>query len=97
MTDWNCIDCGTNTAPGIDEAKIMRPGGGTFTVDERCEMYWTRKHVWGLVGNPEGCLCIGCLETRLGRRIKRKEFLHDHPFNHPKWRATPRLLARRGK
>jgi hypothetical protein len=42
---------------------------------------------WG-----EGCLCIGCLEKRIGRRLKPKDFT-DHPFN--QLPGTPRLLNRR--
>ena len=97
LTDWHCIDCGTNTAPGIDRDKLILNRGGavTITIDENSEVYWVRAHVWQLIGNPEGSLCIGCLETRLGRRLKRKDFLRGHPFNHPTMPGTPRLLARR--
>jgi hypothetical protein len=28
-----------------------------------------------------GCLCIRCLEKRLGRQLKPKDFLRDHEFN----------------
>jgi len=41
-----------------------------------------------------GCLCIGCLEKRIGRRLKPKDFLRDHPFN--LMPGTQRLLERRG-
>jgi hypothetical protein len=51
----------------------------------------------GLAINPEkmegmgGCLCIGCLERRIGRRLKRKDF-PDHELN---WLSgTPRLRSR---
>jgi hypothetical protein len=42
-----------------------------------------------------GCLCIGCLEKRIGRRPKPKDFDPDHPFN--EMPTTPRLLDRRGQ
>ncbi len=103
--DLNCIDCGTNTVPSVDMAEFERNPDYEYTLDERCEVYWVRNHVWQLVGNPEGSLCIGCLEARLGRRTKPKDFPRYDPhlknfdaaFNDPSWPATPRLLARRGK
>jgi hypothetical protein len=41
-------------------------------------------------------LCIGCLEKRLGRRLKPKDFQRDHPFNAYHMPCTPRLRDRRG-
>jgi hypothetical protein len=41
-------------------------------------------------------LCIGCLESRVGRRLSRKDFA-DHPFNDTKRSRvfrSRRLLAR---
>ena len=43
-----------------------------------------------------GCLCIGCLEKRIGRRLKPKDFLRGDPFNDDLLPGTPRLLKRRG-
>jgi hypothetical protein len=40
-----------------------------------------------------GCLCIGCLEKRIGRRLIADDFA-DHPFN--SLPGTPRLMERRG-
>jgi hypothetical protein len=42
-----------------------------------------------------GCLCIGCLERRLGHRLKPKDFPRNDPFNHWRVPGTPRLLKRR--
>jgi hypothetical protein len=42
-----------------------------------------------------GCLCVGCLEKRLGRKLKPKDFEHDHSFNLPGVPATARLKLRR--
>lgn len=55
MTDSDCLDCGTETLP--------------VTV-ARAEWYVVRADVWKASGvTPRGgCLCIGCLESRLGRR-----------------------------
>jgi hypothetical protein len=41
-----------------------------------------------------GCLCIGCLEKRLGRKLRPKDFQRDHPFNRPNVPGTPRLMKR---
>jgi hypothetical protein len=49
-----------------------------------------------LVANG-GCLCIGCLEKRLGHRLQPKDFLRGHPFNLPHVPGTPRLMNRRGR
>jgi hypothetical protein len=34
-----------------------------------------------------GCLCIGCLERRIGRKLKPKDFERNHPFNNSGLRA----------
>jgi hypothetical protein len=44
-----------------------------------------------------GCLCIACLEKRLVRRLKPKDFDHDHLFNSARIPGTRRLLDRRGR
>jgi hypothetical protein len=31
-------------------------------------------YVWAAAGDTKGCLCIGCLENRLGRRLSRTDF-----------------------
>jgi hypothetical protein len=53
--------------------------------------------VWKAAGMEAlgGCLCIGCLEKRLGRRLKPKDFERDHEFNSPQIPGTPRLMKRR--
>jgi hypothetical protein len=40
-------------------------------------------------------LCIGCLEARIGRKLKPKDFESGHAFNGPDMPATPRLKERR--
>ena len=44
---------------------------------------------------PEGCLCVGCLERRIGRQLKPKDFLHGDTWNDPRLPASPRLRKRR--
>jgi hypothetical protein len=53
-------------------------------------------NVWKKAGMEPygGCLCIGCLEKRLGRKLKPKDFQSGHPFKD--LRGTPRLIERRG-
>jgi hypothetical protein len=56
--------------------------------------------VWGDAGmktnprKPEGMLCIGCLEDRLGRRLTPADFT-DAEVN--TWRASERLQNRQGR
>src|SRR5262245_13082752 len=102
---WCCIDCGTNTAPGMytraqmedaaralgdawhrDEASIPQ------TIDRHSEVYTVRNAVWSAAGMEPygGCLCIGCLEKRLGRILRPKDFQRNHPFNEARVPGTAR-------
>lgn len=104
--NWNCIDCGVNTAPGIPSraefenafaADVLRVKQGVeYTVDEHYEIYHVRDSVWKAAGIEPmgGCLCIGCLEKRLGRELRPKDFARSHPFN--QMPGTDRLMERRG-
>jgi hypothetical protein len=58
--------------------------------------YTVRDLIWAKAGMEPfgGCLCIKCLEKRIGRRLKPKDFLKGHPFN--SLPGTPRLIERRG-
>jgi hypothetical protein len=63
--------------------------------DDRSEVYMVRDAVWARAGMEPwgGCLCIACLERRLGRKLKPKDFSRDDPIN---WlRGSERLLKRR--
>lgn len=55
-----CKDCGMNLAPG----------------DEGWEWYMLQPDVWAQtgLGIHEGCLCIGCVEKRIGRKLHRRDF-----------------------
>lgn len=83
-----CVDCGTECLP---------------TDQRRAEWYMVTDHVWAAADMDEfdGCLCIGCLEARIGRPLTATDFT-DVPLNdltrtddHKEfsWR-TPRLVAR---
>jgi hypothetical protein len=108
---WHCVDCGVNRAPGIPGRADMERAfaeqaaagvkdeeqGVKVSCDSHSEVYTVRAAVWketGL-GPMDGCLCIGCLEKRIGRRLRPKDFQRDHPFNN--FPGTPRLLQRRGR
>lgn len=74
-----CLDCGLDTS--------MRGA---------CEYYTLLSHVWadtGL-GRDDGMLCIGCVETRLGRELTPDDF-SDCPLNFEP-RSSDRLKSRRG-
>jgi hypothetical protein len=101
---WCCVDCGFNTAPGcLTRAELEEAfANGHYSVpqryDDKHEIYVVRKTVWEKTGLAAfgGCLCVGCLEARLGRRLRPKDFQRDHPFNLIPV-GTPRLLKRRGR
>ena len=105
---WHCVDCGMDTAPGIlnraDMEKAIAALGEKWhtneagveqSIDERAEVYTVREKVWAEAGMQAmaGCLCIGCLEKRMGRQLRSKEFQRGQPLNATP--GTPRLLKRR--
>jgi hypothetical protein len=96
-----CIDCGVDTAPGTEGRKEIEAsllvGRPTFTnFGPDTEMYIVTDEVWEQSGLEAwgGCLCIGCLEKRIGRPLKPDDF-PDHPFNHMP--TSKRLMKRRGR
>ena len=100
---WACIDCGVNTAPGHLNREQMEQAlaldwnnqGVTQTYGELTEIYMVAEPIWEAAGMEPmgGCLCVGCLEKRLGRTLTPKDFLREHSCN--KMPGTKRLLARR--
>jgi hypothetical protein len=88
-----CADCGAATTPG--EIELDGKGGFSITpAPNSWEHYMVGKRVWGKAGMAEagGSLCIGCLERRLGRRLRPKDFSFHIPGYF--WNPTPRLGAR---
>jgi hypothetical protein len=85
-----CVDCGTETLP-TDGFR-------------HSEWYIVADEVWADAGITKlgGCLCIGCLEERIGRQLTAADFPDDIPVNdlaitdgRNAWRwRTPRLVAR---
>lgn len=60
------------------------------------EYYMTTDKIWRRHGPAHGCLCIGCLEQRMGRKLRRSDF-KDVPLNtEPDWSRSGRLLDRLG-
>jgi hypothetical protein len=64
---------------------------------EISEYYMVTDACWARAGMNDGCLCIGCLEERLGKRLTARNF-SECPLN---WRntllpghASPRLTSR---
>jgi hypothetical protein len=104
---WECVDCGVNTAHGflsrVELEAAWRAAKGdeiaTLTINSQSEIYTVRERVWQAAGMEAfgGCLCIGCLEKRLGRRLRPKDFLRGHAFNNPNFPGTARLRDRRGR
>jgi hypothetical protein len=99
----NCIDCGHNTHPGfppreLAEFLMQRDGVIPMTVTEDSELYIVKVSVWKAAGMEPygGCLCVGCLERRIGRRLRPKDFKRDHSFNNSELPCTDRLRDRRG-
>jgi len=61
-----CHDCGTETLP-VDWGY-------------RAEWYMVNKEIWEAAGLRSGYLCIGCIESRIGRRLNANDFT-DAPIN----------------
>jgi hypothetical protein len=98
-----CIDCGYNTFPGapgreLAEFLMNRDGAFPVTLTEDSEVYFVKDSVWKAAGMEPwgGCLCIGCLERRIGRKLKPKDFDRTHVFNSPAIPRTERLRDRLG-
>lgn len=86
-------------AISLDAAKANLEGrewGIPNTINHHSEVYTVRSSVWKTAGMEPwgGCLCIGCLEKRIGRRLRPRDFLRNHPFNAPRIPGTERLKSR---
>jgi hypothetical protein len=100
---WCCIDCGFNTAPGCATKDQLVEGfnaGATSinqTVCADSEIYMVHDHMWKKAGMKgfDGCLCIGCLEKRIDRRLIPDDF-SAHIFNRLPV-CTRRLAERQGR
>ena len=68
-------------------------GDCLFDVFAGNEYFIVRDDVWPLASDG-GKLCVGCLESRIGRRLTPDDFT-DCEVN--RWRASERLSARMGE
>ena len=80
-------------------AGALRAGADTVVTmvfGEHTECYLVKAKVWeaAAMEGYGGCLCIGCLEQRLGRQLRPKDFVRNHPLNQTP--GSQRLLERRG-
>jgi hypothetical protein len=74
-----CLDC---VACGVDTTAIG-------------EYYMVADAIWETYGPADGCLCIGCLEDRMGRRLRPGDF-QNAPVNGECERHSDRLRDRLG-
>ena len=105
VESWLCVDCGVNTLPGFASGPELRlayaMGADSVTAyfDNNAEVYSVKDAIWEQADMRawNGCLCIGCLEQRLGRRLTPNDFpASDGGFNRPDMPCTDRLRDRRG-
>jgi len=84
-------------AAAVIEKLTGEKAGVQETITHDSEIYLVHRPVWKAAGMEPfgGCLCIGCLEKRLGRRLQPKDFPRRHPLNRPYLPCTPRLRRRR--
>jgi hypothetical protein len=101
VESWHCVDCGVNTAPGIPDGPTLRAylaltGKCETRLTRDSEVYTVRDGVWAKAGMTPwgGCLCVGCLEKRLGRRLKSEDFQRRHEFNRQGVPRSARLADR---
>src|SRR5262249_32663459 len=103
VESWLCVDCGANTAPGCLSGPEIRlalalNGEAPQSYDNRTEIYHVKDPVWEAAGMRawNGCLCVGCIERRLGRRLRPKDFATHDRRVFALLPSTDRLLDRRG-
>jgi hypothetical protein len=92
--------------PSIRIAIALRGGDEEAVVDEifyralgtrGAEIYTVKDEVWRQAGMRawSGCLCVGCLEQRLGRQLRRKDFSRHDAETWARLPCTERLHNRR--
>jgi len=104
---WLCVDCSINTAPGfptriemerVYNGAALRLEKPTISVqfNEHCEVYIVRNSVWKAAGMEPwgGCLCIPCLEQRLGRILKPERLSSSSIQQFARDRTTDRAAGR---
>lgn len=82
-----CVDCGVDTTPCTHRRGCRHTG--------KWEYYMLRDDVWAAAVMDRGFLCVGCLEHRIGRRLRPSDFRRDLAVNLPNPWDTARLAARK--
>ena len=102
-----CRDCSADTTPcaGEDAHRRTTPANLRCRHKGRWEHYMVRDSVWKAAGMPamrgiqplgaSGFLCIGCLERRLGRELKPRDFRPGVLLSEPSPWDTERLARRK--
>jgi hypothetical protein len=103
VESWLCVDCGWNTNPGSPSGPEVRialalKGEVPFRITKECEIYHVKDELWRKAGMRgwTGCLCIGCLEKRIGRQLRPRDFDRKGDKVWADMPCTERLLNRRG-
>jgi hypothetical protein len=103
VESWLCVDCGVNTHPGCPDGPHTRidlalTGESEVTHSRDCEVYAVKDALWEAAGmrSWSGCLCVGCLERRLGRQLRPRDFSRHDDKVWADLPCTERLLNRRG-
>jgi hypothetical protein len=78
---------------GVPFAPCDDCGWDTMARKQCWEYYFVHKEIW-LEAGLARCLCIGCLEKRLGRELRPEDF-PPCESNRLSWHDTPRLFARK--
>lgn len=73
-----CLDCGIDLQPDV--------------LDEE-QVFMVRGDVWAEAGLRLGCICVDCLEQRLGRPLNVNDLGSEGVLNEPSEYDTPRLRA----
>jgi hypothetical protein len=90
-----CVDCGVATVTCAAPPHTPCSPEYGCAHDGTWEWYMLTDEIWALIGDPD-CLCIGCVEKRLGRPLNASDFA-DLPINDPHRYDTPRLAAARSR
>jgi hypothetical protein len=90
VPDFPCNDCGVNTVPLEGDREYYEVHDYLWTHDARAPGIGQSDH-----GIDGFYLCVGCLETRLGRQLKRADF-KSMPANMPSPWLSLRLNDRLG-
>jgi len=82
---WHCLDCGIDTAPGCANAAETLAAfsigeGAPMHFGEDSETYSVTDALWQQATGmtKAGCLCVGCLETCIGRHLTPNDFQHNN-------------------